>query len=243
MEAYKKTIIQLLSEKKNITVIDVGCARCALLNEFLINYFDRNNIKIIGIDPLQHDGKFNAFNYYDFYIKGCVDNIPRNSKQQTNFYINEIDQASSMLKIKTDNFTSDLNNLENKYYYPEEIINRLKNITNIINVDVYNINDIISNTIGDNIFIDFIKIDAEGKDLDIAKSLQENFHRIKYIAIECSSHKNKEIEIFENGSNLSNAINFFNENGFDIYDLTDYSIRDDNKTQMTDVVFINKNLC
>ena len=236
MDAYKTAI----SSEKNITVIDVGCARCSFLNKFLIHYFNRNNITIVGIDPLQHNGISNASNIYNFYIKGCVDNIPRNIIKETIFYINEIDQASSLLKIKSDNFTSDLNNLENKYYYPQEIINRLKNITHTINVNVFNINDIITNTIGNDVFIDFIKIDAEGKDLDIAKSLKENFHRIKYIAIECSSHKNKELEIFENGSNLTDSNLFFKENRFDIYELTDHSIDPNNKTQMSDIVFINK---
>lgn len=156
--------------------------------------------------------------------------------------MNEIDQASSLLKIKPENFTSDINNSDNGFYYSQDIIDRLKNIVDTIMVTVYNINDIISSTLGDSVIIDFIKIDVEGKDMDIVKSLKENFHRIKYIAVECSSHKNKNLEIFENGSKLSDAIDFFTENGFEIFELTDYSLRVDNLTQMSDVVFVNKML-
>jgi hypothetical protein len=242
MEAYISTIKKLASEQNTITAIDVGCARCAFLNEFLINHFSRDNIKILGIDPLQHNGIFDASAYYDFYVNGCVDNIPRNTIRSQEFYVNEIDQASSLLKIKTENFTSDINNSDNGFYYPQDIIDRLKNIVGVMTVNVYNINDIISATLGETEIIDFIKIDAEGKDMDIVKSLKENLHRIRYIGVECSSHKNKDLEIFENGSRLSDAVDFFKENGFEIFELTDYSTKSDNLTQMSDVVFVNNTL-
>jgi len=242
MEAYKTAIIKLASDQNTITAIDVGCARCAFLNEFLINYFSRENIKILGIDPLQHNGNFDASAYYDFYVKGCVDNIPINTTRSQEFYVNEIDQASSLLKIKPENFTSDINNSDNGFYYPEDIINRLKNIVGVLTVNVYNINDVISATLGETEIIDFIKIDAEGKDVDIVKSLKENLHRIRYIGVECSSHKNKDLEIFENGSRLSDAVDFFKENGFEVFELTDYAKDPNNLTQMSDVVFVNKML-
>jgi hypothetical protein len=104
MEAYISTIKKISSKQKTITAVDIGCARCAFLNEFLINHFSRENIKIIGIDPLQHSGIFDASRYYDFYVKGALDNIPRNTTQYKDFYVNEIDQASSLLKIKHENF-------------------------------------------------------------------------------------------------------------------------------------------
>jgi hypothetical protein len=242
MDAYITTIKKIASEQTTITAIDIGCARCAFLNEFLINHFSRDNINILGIDPLQHDGRFDASKYYNYYIKGCVDNIPRNICRTQEFYVNEIDQASSLLKIKPENFTSDINNSDNGFYYSQDIIDRLKNIVDTMMVTVYNVNDIISSTLGDSVIIDFIKIDAEGKDMDIVKSLKENLHRIKYIAVECSSHKNKNLEIFENGSQLSDAVDFFTENGFEIFELTDYSLMADNLTQMSDVVFVNKML-
>jgi hypothetical protein len=239
MEAYLSTIQKIASEQTTITAIDIGCARCSFLNEFLIKYFSRNNIKILGIDPLQHDGKSDASKYYDFYVKGCVDNIPRDTIQKQEFYVNEIDQASSLLKIKPEHFTTDINS-DSGFYYPQHIINKLKNTVGILTVNVYNINDIIASTLGETVIIDFIKIDAEGKDMDIVKSLKDNLHRIKYIGVECSSHKNKDIEIFENGSKLTDAIDFFTENGFEVFELTDYSKKPDNLTQMSDVVFVNR---
>ena len=60
MHAYKKAIETLKSKKIDITVIDIGCARGAFINEFLINYFKRENIRSIGIDPILHPYQFNA---------------------------------------------------------------------------------------------------------------------------------------------------------------------------------------
>ncbi len=37
------------------------------------------------------------------------------------------------------------------------------------------------------------------------------------------------------------ATHFFKENNFDIFELTDYSNKPDNLTQMSDIVFINNN--
>ena len=242
MEAYKNAIINISNQKKKIIAIDIGCARCAFLNEFLINYFNKENIEILGIDPLRHSGQFDASNHYNYYIQGCVDNIPENTVQEQTFYVNEIDQASSLLKIKTDSFTSNINNLENGFYYPQETIDRLSKIVSTINVNVYNLNDLIRQTIGSEKMIDFIKIDAEGKDLDIAKSLKKHFHKIRYIALECSSHNNDTLEIFENGCKLTDVIQFFRENEFDIFEHTDHSLDPNNLTQMSDVVFINKRI-
>jgi hypothetical protein len=240
MEAYKNAIIKIRSSQNKITVIDIGCARCAFINEFLINYFERNNIKSLGIDPLRHSDRFDASKTYNYYVQGCVDNIQRATITQSKFYVNSIDQASSLLKINTECMSSDLNKRTTNFYYPQDIINRLSIIDKEITVNVYNLCDIIDKSFEQNEIIDFIKIDAEGKDLDIAVSLTPYLHRIKFIGIECSAHINNNLRIFENGSNIEDAISFFKNNNFDIFEITDYSVKIDNLTQMSDIVFINK---
>lgn len=241
MEAYKNAIIKIRSEQDKITIIDIGCARCSFLNEFLIKYFDRFNIKCLGIDPLHHKTQavWDASINYNYYIQGCVDNIPRGTITDSKLYVNSIDQASSLLRINTQAMTSDLNDRDNKFYYPQDIIDRLRRIDAEIVVNVYNLCDIIDKCFNNNEIIDFIKIDAEGKDVDIAKSLQPYLHRIRYIGVECSSHTNNNLRIFENGSTSHDAFSFFKENNFDVFEVTDYSKKPDNLTQMSDIVFIN----
>ena len=143
------------------------------------------------------------------------------------------------MKIKPENFSSDLKERDHKFYYPQDIINRLRKIERVIIVNVYNLSDIIEKHFKNDEIIDFIKIDAEGKDVDIVKSIQNDLHRIKYIGLECSSHNNTDLEIFENGAKIGDAIKFFKKHNFEVFEITDYSIRDNNLTQMSDVVFKN----
>ena len=242
MNAYINAIKELKKISNSITIIDIGCARCSFVNEFLINYFDKTNIKSIGIDPLKHNGIYNAENCYNTYIQGCVDNIPVGTICENTFYINDDDQASSLLKINTQLFSSDLNSRDNYFYYTQSQIDRLNKPKQELTVKVYNLCDIIDKYFEPDTIIDFIKIDAEGKDIDIAISLKPYLNRIKYIGVECSSHINNNLRIFENGSSSQDAFYFFKENNFDIFEITDYSVNPINLTQMSDIVFKNKNI-
>tara|TARA_B100001093_G_C26777439_1_gene993033 strand:+ start:778 stop:1539 length:762 start_codon:yes stop_codon:yes gene_type:complete len=246
MDAYLKSILALKKEKENdsskINVIDIGCARCGFINEFLVNYFKREKIKCVGVDPLLHPGKFSAKKAYNYYFQGCVDNVPKNLVKRENFYINADDQASSLLKINTDLFSSNLNKRQDKFYYPQPIINRLKIINEVKTVYVFHLGNIIDKCFDQEEIIDFIKIDAEGKDLEIVKSIKDYLPRIKYIGVECSSHQNKDLTLFKNSNNtIENNIAFFKENNFSIFEITDYGKKNNNLTQMSDIVFINNN--
>ncbi|NBU97425.1 MAG: hypothetical protein EBS19_04265, partial [Spirochaetia bacterium] len=88
---------------------------------------------------------------------------------------------------------------------------------------------------------DLIKIDAEGKDFDIVKSIETNLHRVKFIAIECTSHENN-LTRFEGEGTKNELINYFKKHGFDVYCCIDHEYRQDNRTQMSDITFTNLNL-
>jgi hypothetical protein len=234
-----KAVEKLVSENKKLNVVDVGCARSAFINEFLVKYINKRSIKSLGIDPFNHAPQYNPRKHYNFYVQCCVDNIPSGTTQKMDFYVNSIDQASSLLKINTDLFSSKLEE-ENKFYYPQDIIDRLSKIDKVVKVKVYNLGDLIKKYFKEEI-IDFIKIDAEGKDLDICKSLGENLKRVKYIGLECSSHENDDLKIFENGCSKKEAVDFFKDNNFELFSCMDYSKNPENLTQMSDLVFRNLN--
>ena len=137
-----------------------------------------------------------------------------------------------MCILTADNLSSEKK--EDKVYYTEDIIKKLTTIVDTIDVKVLNLSDIIDDEVEG--IIHFVKIDAEGKDMDIVKSLKPNFHRIKYISIECTN----EIPRFEGEVNRKEFIEYFEENNFKVFDLIDYEFEDNNGTQMSDVVFINK---
>ena len=80
-------------------------------------------------------------------------------------------------------------------------------------VDILNINSIIDVDIPENI-IHFIKIDAEGKDLSIVKSLsKQNLNRTKFIAIECPN----KIPRYDGEYIKKDCIEYFNSINFEFF--------------------------
>jgi len=219
--------IDLKKHYNKINIVDVGAARAAFLYE-LSKVFELNDVFSIGIDPLNHD----ISNQYSKFLNVCVDDISRRTEETKTFYINSIDQASSLCIITSDNLSSEKK--EGKIYYTDDIIKKLTSIVDTIDVKVLNLSDIIDEEIDG--IVHFVKIDAEGKDMDIVKSLKPNFHRIKYISIECTN----EIPRFEGEVNRKEFIEYFEENNFKVFDLIDYEFEDNNGTQMSDIVFVNK---
>ena len=94
-------------------------------------------------------------------------------------------------------------------------------------------NDIIKEEIPSDEIIHFLKIDAEGKDLDIIKSLETStLERIKYIAMECPMTKIR----LKGESTKQESIKYMNSINFDLF----FSYDTDNGSDISDVVFINK---
>lgn len=142
-------------------------------------------------------------NYNKFY-NACVDNIDKPTKVE--FFKNlSDDQASSL-------FYKDGKSLGER--------------------DILNLNDIINSDLPVET-IHFIKIDAEGKDLDIVKSLREDtLSRTVYIAIECTQSNPR----FEGEYVKGECISYFDSIGFDVH----YCYDTDNGSGISDVVFKNR---
>ena len=143
-------------------------------------------------------------------------------------------------KIQIENFKSDLNDVD-KIYFTPDVLDRLSNITNVVKVQIVNLNDILNSEFSNNEIIDIIKIDAEGKDFNIVKSIESNLHRIKFIAIECTSHKDN-LTRFEEEGTKKEFVEYFKEKKFDIHYCIDHEYRSDNRTQMSDITFVNLNI-
>jgi len=100
-------------------------------------------------------------------------------------------------------------------------------------IDILNLNSIINDDIPDDT-IHFIKIDAEGKDLHIVKSLSEEvLARTKFIAIECPHDRAR----YDGESTKDECIQYFDTIGFDVFFCHDTN----NGSGISDIVFINRN--
>ena len=213
-----KPLLKELTAYDNVNVIDVGAARGSFMEELAHVFVDAGlgdtEIYSIGIDPIHRE----AEEKYDTFIRACVDNVE--SPREEDLYIHDKDdQAHSLcISVLEDGGTGE--------FYPAD--SRRK-------VWVLNLNTIIDYHwwLFDEQIIHFLKIDAEGKDLDIVESLsQENLKRIKYIALECKNGAPR----YEGDRDIDECIEYMKSIGFDV------SFRWDahNNSQLSDVVFVNR---
>ena len=210
--------LKKLTSYESVNVIDVGAARGSFMDElagvFVGEELGDVEIYSIGIDPFHRE----AEEKYDTFIRACVDNVE--SPREEDLYIHDKDdQAHSLcIRVLEDGGTGE--------FYPAD--SRRK-------VWVLNLNTIIDYHwwLFDEQIIHFLKIDAEGKDLDIVESLSpENLKRIKYISLECKRGAPR----FEGERSKDECIKYMKSIGFDV------SFRWDahNNSQLSDVVFVNR---
>lgn len=194
-----------LKKYDKINVIDVGAARASFLVE-LEKYFDLGDVYAVGIDPFDHGVK----DHYDKFYQACIDDVKK--PVEMDFYMNAIDDQASSLCVPAED-------KKNAFREP-------------IKVQVLNLNDIIEDNIPEGT-IHFLKIDAEGKDLHIVKSLRKDvLNRIKYIAVECPMTKPRlEGEVVK-----EKCIEYFQSINFEVFYVHDT----DNGSDVSDVVFVNE---
>ena len=207
--------LKKLTSYESVNVIDVGAARGSFMDElagvFVGEELGDVEIYSIGIDPFHRE----AEEKYDTFIRACVDNVE--SPIEKDLYLHNDTQANSLcISVREDGSSSH----------------------NTEKVWVLNLNTIIDNNwwvFGDSgeKVIHFLKIDAEGKDLDIVESLsEENLKRIKYISLECKNGEPR----YDGDRDIDECIKYMKSIGFDV------SFRWDahNNTQLSDVVFVNR---
>ena len=218
---------ELKANYGKINVVDVGAARGAFLVE-LEKKYDLNNVYAIGIEPFNHGIK----DHYDKFFEVCVDNV--DSPTEMEFYVNADDQASSLCQWNYDNLSSDKSD-DSKFYYSESILNQINSRQSKKTVDVLNLDTIINEEIPEGL-VHFIKVDAEGKDLDIVKSLSdETLKRTKFIGVECPN----EIPRFEGEAPKQEFIDYFESKNFKEFHCLNYEEDPTNRQPMSDVVFVN----
>ena len=226
---------------ERINVIDVGAARASFMNE-LWHVFPRENIFSIGIDPINHHTSekpggpivHKTSVDYTCFLQCGVDNVGVITSRT--FYMNSDDQTSSFSELLVDNL-SHIEGDETKFWYSEDTINKIKNIEHVVpDVMVYPLQEVIDQHLPEGI-IDFIKIDAEGKDLEIVKSINDETlkNRVKFITIECPN----KVPRFQGESIKMECINYMKSKNFKVFYQINYEDDPSNRSPMSDVVFVN----
>ena len=207
-----KPVLKELTAYDNVNVIDVGAARGSFMDELSHVFVDAG----LGDTEIYSIGidpiHREAEEKYDTFIRACVDNVE--FPIEKDLHIHDDSQANSLcITVREDGSSS----------------------SNSEKVWVLNLNTIIDYHwwLFDEQIIHFLKIDAEGKDLFIVESLSEkNLKRIKYISMECKNGEPR----YEGDRDIDECIEYMKSIGFDVSFRWDA----DNNSQLSDVVFVNK---
>lgn len=198
-------ILESLLKDEKKTLIDVGCHRAHFLSNSQIKFDFK-----IGIDPLEFDEQA----LYDVVVNGAVST----QKNQKLFYVYENDGCSSLLKMKSDEVTHDFAERKNKWY----VSFKIENLKKILRTDTCTLEEIIDQHFPTE-SVSLIKIDAQGSDIDVVKSLGKylNTDKVKFLFIELPS---RDIVLYEDQLDYPSSIQALNEYGFEVVHKHDFEI-------------------
>jgi hypothetical protein len=222
-----QVVIEALENFEKINIIDVGCARGSLISEVVLPRRNLESVYSVGIDPLNHGVK----SLYNHFIQVGIDDIFPSRFKLKKFYVNSDDQASSLLRMNYENITDNVSDVS-KIYVPWAKQLRVRVVLPII---VVSLESVIKKYFIDTP-IHFLKIDAEGNDLNVIKS-QSFGNRPFFISAETSSHKDSSIRIFKGGSQREELVAFMNSKNYSLYHEVNHAADLCNGTQVSDIVF------
>jgi FkbM family methyltransferase len=215
----------ILNKFNKINVIDVGCAIGDVRT--LIKH---NNVFSIGIDPLieKYKTKDNNLNSYNILYDVAVD-IEEGEK---NFNITQSLDTSSLYDFDTEITTTDSNT--GHFYIPNHLIEFLTNITETKKVITRPLKNIIEENNLKQDIIHILKIDAQGNDLNVVKSLGNYLNNVMFIVIETNSDTST--PLYKNSTHFTEDYEYLKLHNFELI-TKEILLRDD-----LDCLYYNKNL-
>jgi FkbM family methyltransferase len=210
-----------------INVVDVGVNQ-GQMKQFLDLYLKTPSF-FVGIEP---NTELIQTNKYDIMFDYAIDDVE--SPEKRTFYINEDSDCSSLLKMKDDIITHDINerNNEDKWYIPRNI-NNIKESKEVTVTSLKNILDTIPKFQTE--LIHLLKVDVQGVDIRVIKSMKEYLNNTIFVMVEIVTSKNKDVVLYEGQTTIEDDYIIMNELGFEPYHIIDYA-----PTLEADIIFINK---
>lgn len=202
-----------------INLIDVGCHKAHFLDE-IMGYFKINYS--LGIDPCNHMVDYRYNKYYNVAI---INDEP--CKMKFNEYLEP--GCNSLLTMKTDRVVHDRR--QDGWYVGWTIEKLIK----IIDVDAKPLSDLIDET-PQILPIHFLKIDAQGLDIAVVKSLNQYLHNVHLIQIEAVSSHDVNNTLYAGQSIMEQDIEIMQTLGFSVVMIEDYA---DNASPECNILFKN----
>lgn len=219
-------LIKKLNEEQDspLFIIDVGCHKGHFRDELFSQV--KSPMFILGVDPLD----FNVTSKYNLYIQVAIANVDTPIVKE--FYEYCESGCSSLMKMNTDVITHKESET-NKWFVPWEI----EELIFVHPVLVDSLAHILDSGREDIKRVHLLKVDAQGMDIEVVKSLKHYLPKTNLIQIESVTTHDPNIVLYEGQSILEKDIEDMQQLGFNVLGINypNYVF----KTNEADVVFIN----
>jgi FkbM family methyltransferase len=211
-----------------VNLIDVGCHTGRVSADFVACLPGGKNVFSIGIDPILHAPVFN-FSYYEQV------GIKNGPPSEMPFYHYEDPMCNSLLRMTT-NITHDIRERDKKWYAER----KFERLLNISSVHVVPLSEIIEKYALQNSVIHFLKIDTQGCDMDVFRSLGLYIHNCLFLQMESVSSGSKDVVLYEGQGIYEEDRSIVEGFGFEVFAETDYGKL--GASPEVDVVYLNRAL-
>jgi hypothetical protein len=236
-------IINILNERfDHVNVIDVGASYGPLISN------SKPKLKVpsfwVGIDPLEYTDlvKYDGRRLYDVFFVGVIDDVSEATTSAFNQY--KDGGYSSLLKVDPDLITNDKTEI-NKWFFPIEqdgaYTEGRTSLVGVIDVKVLPLFILIEELKMTKETIHYLKVDAQGKDHDVVKSLGGCVSNVLYIQLECNiTPDDAPVLLYKDQiRRFDDDIRYMESIGFVVDNFQDHGEENPNEA---DVVFINTDL-
>jgi hypothetical protein len=207
---------EYLNKYESVNIIDVGAANGIFKRENF-PYITKNNFWV-GIEPNKNYNNGHVQREYDLWFQNAIDDVE--GRKITQFNINQDAYCSSLLEINKEIITKDINKKDDLWYCPSEI----STIVSIEDVEVVSLKELFDEIPKfKNELIHFLKVDAQGVDIRVVKSLKEYTNKTMFIMIESIVETDNNLRLYKNQTSLTEDNEIMNQLGFKkLFDI-DYS--------------------
>lgn len=211
-----------------LVVVDVGCHKGHFIDEF--KSVVHKNLYTIGIDPLD----FNVSHKYNVYIQAAIANVDIPTTKT--FYEHIEPGCSSLLQMNKEIVSHEDQTSPSKWFVPWEI----ETVINELPVVVSSLENLLDQTEQKIKYIHYLKVDSQGMDIKVVKSLRKYLDKTMFIQIESVISHSTDVVLYKGQQIMEQDINVMYELGFIILDIKYHHFGF--KVNEADVIFFNPNL-
>lgn len=228
---WKRAIQKLnASSEQKLNLIDIGCHKGWFMSETY--HIVTKPSYWIGIDACDYGV---CQNMYNQFYNLAISDVKEPTVMEFNEYPEETG-CNSLLKMNIDKITHNRDEYENKWYVERhiEIATRVRQVQVCSFYDLFKNHPVVSNGP-----LHFVKIDTQGNDINVAKSMGEFLKKTWFVQLECVTSKNPDIVMYAGQGLMEQNVSDMEKLGFGIYDYINYGANR-NAPPEADVVFYNK---